>query len=290
MTASVDSVQSKASFLAMDMGLNLDDQLFTYGVRLNPALLMDLQCNPVPLLVNYINNQPEFRLFPCYYFPVLTPYINHIINKEIDAVHTEFVSTIDTAQNSNIKKTVLLCSSRRCKIAYTPWQVDFRVMKNKPDEKSFNKSFLPAAVLLEGAFTSVFNNRIQPEFERVLRDSLKQEFKSKGTATKMIVIGDADIAMNDYNAQGRPYSLGYFKYSQEFFANKNFMLNCIDYLTDRQDRILTRAKDIKLRLLDAEKVKEQKLRWQLINVVAPILLIILFGIIYTFVRIRRYAV
>ncbi|MFN7591741.1 MAG: Gldg family protein, partial [Bacteroidota bacterium] len=74
MRASADSVKNKASFLALDMGLNLDDQLFTYGVRLNPALIMDLQCNPVPLLVNYINNQPEFRLFPCYYFPILTPY------------------------------------------------------------------------------------------------------------------------------------------------------------------------------------------------------------------------
>lgn len=289
MKASSDSVQNKASFLAMDMGLNLDDQLFTYGVRINPNLLMDLQCNPVPLLVNYINNQPEFRLFPCYYYPVFTPYINHIINKEIDAVESEFVSTIDTV-NNEIKKTVLLCSSRRCKSAFTPWQVDFRILKNKPDEKGFNKSFLPVAVLLEGSFTSVFNNRLQPEFERILHDSLKQTFVNKSVPTRMIVISDGDMAENDYNAQGRPYTLGYFKYTQEFFANKNFLLNCIDYLTQRQDRILTRAKDIKLRLLDGEKVKAQKLRWQLINIAVPLLVIILFGIIYTFIRIRRYGV
>lgn len=289
MKASSDSVQNKASFLAMDMGLNLDDQLFTYGVRINPNLLMDLQCNPVPLLVNYINNQPEFRLFPCYYYPVFTPYIDHIINKEIDAVESEFVSTIDTV-NNEIKKTVLLCSSRRCKSAFTPWQVDFRILKNKPDEKGFNKSFLPVAVLLEGSFTSVFNNRLQPEFERILRDSLKQTFVNKSVPTRMIVISDGDIAENEYNAQGRPYTLGYFKYTQEFFANKNFLLNCIDYLTQRQDRILTRAKDIKLRLLDGEKVKAQKLRWQLINIAVPLLVIILFGIIYTFIRIRRYGV
>ncbi len=290
MKASTDSVQNKSSFLALDMGLNLDDQLFTYGVRVNPALLMDLQCNPVPLLVNYINNQPEFRLFPCYYFPILTPYNSHIINKEIDAVYTEFTSPIDTALNTDIKKTVLLCSSRRCKIAYTPWQIDFRLLKNKPDEATFNKSFLPVAVLLEGSFTSVFNNRVQPEFEQILRDSLKQTFLPKGSNTKIIVIGDANLAMNEFNAQGRPFSLGYFKYTQEFFANKNFLLNCIDYLTGRQDRILTRAKDVKLRLLDTEKVKAQKFRWQLINIAAPIALIILFGIIYTFVRLRRFAV
>jgi gliding-associated putative ABC transporter substrate-binding component GldG len=290
MRAGSDSVLNKASFLALDMGLNLDDQLFTYGVRLNPNLLMDLQCNPVPLLVNYINNQPEFRLFPCYYYPVFTPYLNHIINKEIDAVQSEFVSTLDTATNPEIKKTVLLCTSRRAKTAYSPWQVDFRILKHKPDESGFNKSFLPVAVLLEGSFTSVFKNRLQPDFERILRDSLKQNFLTKSVNTRMIVISDGDIALNEYNTQGRPYTLGYFKYTQDFFSNKNFLLNCIDYLTNRQDRILTRAKDIKLRLLDVEKVKAQKLRWQLINVAVPVLLIILFGIGYAFVRIRRYGV
>lgn len=289
MRASADSVKNKASFLALDMGLNLDDQLFTYGVRLNPALIMDLQCNPVPLLINYINNQPEFRLFPCYYFPILTPYNKHIINKEIDAVNTSFCSPIDTA-NNRIKKTVLLASSRKTKTAFTPWQVDFRILKNQPDEKSFSKGFLPAAVLLEGQFASVFNNRLQPEFESLLRDSLKQEFRNRSKETKMIIVGDADIALNDFNAQGRPFSLGYFRYTQEFFANKNFLLNGIDYLNDRNDRILTRAKDIKLRLLDTEKVKAQKLTWQLMNIIAPIALIILFGLIYTFIRLRRFAV
>jgi hypothetical protein len=106
----------------------------------------------------------------------------------------------------------------------------------------------------------------------------------------MIIVGDADMALNDFNAQGRPFSLGYFRYTQEFFANKNFLLNCIDYLNDRNDRILTRAKDIKLRLLDTEKVKAQKLTWQLMNIIAPIALIILFGLIYTFIRLRRFAV
>lgn len=289
--ADMDSLQVKPTFLAIDYPLNLEDQLFTYGVRLNPALLMDLQCNPVPLLVNYIDNKPEFRLFPCYYFPVLTPPQNntHPITREIDAVAATFMSTLDTAQVPGIRKTALLTSSRLSRVAFTPWQVDFRTMKEQPNRELFNKKFLTAAVLLEGNFTSVFKNRLAPEFQQMLSDSLKMPYREQSVGAKQIVIADGDLVANEFSSQGRPQSLGYYKYTGEHFANKNFLLNCIDYLTGQEPRIATRAKDVKLRLLDVEKVKAEKTKWQLVNVALPVLLVIIFGVIYAFIRLRRYA-
>ena len=289
--ADMDSLEVKSSFMALDYGLELDDQLFTYGVRLNPTLLMDLQCNPVPLLVNYHDNQPEFRLFPCYYFPVLTPSATnpHPITKEIDAVAGTFMATLDTAVVPGVRKTILLSSSRYSRQAYTPWQVDFRTMKSAPERSGFNKSNFPVAVLLEGSFASAFKNRMPENMLRVLRDSLKTPFVEQSKPTRQIVVSDGDIIANDFSAKGQPYSLGYFKFTGENFANKNFLLNCIDYLTGQNQRIVTRSKDVKLRLLDTEKVKAEKTKWQLINVALPVLLVILFGIGYAFVRLRRYA-
>ena len=289
--ADMDSLQVKPAFLAIDYALNLEDQLFAYGVRLNPALLMDLQCNPVPLLVNYINNQPEFRLFPCYYFPVLTPPQNntHPITQEIDAVYGSFMTTLDTAQLPGIRKTVLLTSSRLSRQAFTPWQVDFRTMKEEPNRALFNKRFLPTAVLLEGNFNSVFKNRLAAEFQQLLSDSLQMPYRDQSAGSRQIVVADGDIAANEFSSQGRPHTLGFYKYTGEHFANKNFLLNAVDYLTGHEARIATRGKDVKLRMLDADKVKAEKTKWQLINVVLPVVLVIVFGVVYAFVRLRRFA-
>lgn len=288
LNADLDSMTHKPSMLAIDVPLNLEDQLFTYGVRINPALLLDLQCNPVPLLVNNPGGtQPEFRLFPCYYFPIIVPDGNSIITKNIDAVSTIFPSVIDTVNVSGVKKTILLHSSKYSKLAFAPWQIDFRELKNKPQQETFNKQNQPVAVLLEGNFSSVFKNRLAQETIDVMNDSLRQPFLDHSVTTKMIVIADGDIIKNDFS-KGRPVSLGYYKYTGEYFNNKNFLLNCIDYLSGHQNRIETRSKTVQLRLLDIQRVKKEKLQWQLINLLLPIGIIIFFGLIFTFVRVRKY--
>lgn len=289
LNADLDTVIKRRSFMTVDYPLNLEDQLFRYGVRVNPGLVLDLQCNPVPLLVSYEGAKPRFNLFPCYYFPVFTPEGNHPILKGISAVSSVFTSSIDTLALKGVRKTVLLTSSDKSRLVFTPWLVDFKELKSRPDESLYNKKNLVTAVLLEGNFPSVFTNRIAPEMMQTLNDSLKMPFRERSTDTKMIVIADGDIAANAINAQGQPMALGFYRFTGEYFSNKNFLLNCIDYLTGFTQHLDTRSKTVQLRLLDAPKVSAEKTKWQLINTLLPIGLLITFGLIFNFIRNRRFA-
>ncbi|MEP7128738.1 MAG: gliding motility-associated ABC transporter substrate-binding protein GldG, partial [Chitinophagales bacterium] len=213
LNAELDTVITRRSFLTVDYPLNLEDQLFRYGIRVNPALVLDLQCSPVPLLVSYEGTKPKFNLFPCYYFPVFTPGSTHPIDKGITAVSSSFSSSLDTLALKGVRKTVLLSSSDHSKLVFTPWMVDFKELKSRPDESQYNKKKLISAVLLEGTFPSVFANRIAPEMLKTLNDSLKMPFREKSVESKMIVIADGDIAKNELNAQGQPLTLGYYHFT-----------------------------------------------------------------------------
>lgn len=286
--AELDTVVAKRSLLTIDYPLNLEDQLFRYGVRVNPGLILDLQCNPVPLLVSYEGTKPKFNLYPCYYFPVFTPGGNHAITQNIAAVTSQFTGSLDTLAVKGVTKTVLLASSDFSRIVFNPWLVDFKELKTRPDESLYNKKKLIAAVILEGTFPSVFTNRIPAEMMQTLTDSLKMPFQSNSSATAMIVIADGDIARNDINSQGQPQPLGYYRFTGEYFSNKDFLLNSIDYLTGYIQHIDTRSKTVKLRLLDTTKVKAERIYWQLLNTVLPICLLVAFGLIFNFIRIRKF--
>lgn len=287
--AELDTVVARRSFLTTDYPLHLEDQLFRYGVRVNPGLVLDLQCNPVPLLVSYENSKPKFNLFPCYYFPVFTPSGNHPVTKNITAVTAQFSSTLDTLAVKSVKKTILLTSGEYSRMVFTPWLVDFKELRSRPDESLYNKKHLTTAVLLEGTFPSVFTNRVPPEMMQILSDSLKMPFRDKSLNTAMIVIADGDIARNDVNSQGMPQPLGYYRFTGEYFGNKDLLLNCIDYLAGFEQHLETRSKTVKLRLLDNTKVKAEKTNWQLINTILPLAMLLAFGLIYNFIRIRRFA-
>ena len=289
LNAELDTIVARRSFLTADYPLNLEDQLFRYGVRVNPGLVLDLQCNPVPLLVSYEGTKPKFNLFPCYYFPVFTPGGDHPIVQNITAVASQFSSSLDTLAVKGVTKTILLSSSDHSRFIFTPWLVDFKELKTRPNELLYNKKKLTAAVLLEGSFPSVFTNRIPADMLQILNDSLKMPFREKSVATKMIVIADGDIAKNEVNAQGQPLTLGYYRFTGEYFGNKDFLLNSIDYLTGFTKHLETRSKTVKLRLLNNEKVKAERLKWQLINTLVPIGLLISFGLLFNFIRNRKFA-
>lgn len=289
LNAELDTVVKRRSFMTTDYPLNLEDQLFRYGIRINPGLLLDLQCNPVPLLVSYEGTQPKFNLFPCYYFPVFTPEGNHPINKGINAVSSMFTASIDTLALKEVSKTVLLTSGDHSRFVFTPWLVDFKELKARPDGQLYNKKKVMTAVLLEGSFPSIFANRIAPEMLQTLSDSLKMPFREKSAETKMIVIADGDIARNEVNAQGQPLPLGFYRFTGEYFGNRDFLLNCMDYLTGYTQHLDTRSKKVQLRLLNAEKVKAEKTRWQLINTLLPIGLLLAFALLFNLIRHRQYA-
>ncbi|HYV94163.1 MAG TPA: gliding motility-associated ABC transporter substrate-binding protein GldG [Chitinophagales bacterium] len=291
LNAEFDSLARRGSMLTYDYPLNLDDQLFRYGVRINPDLIMDLQCSPIPVPAKTYGGKQQYQYIPFTYFPILSPNAaaNNPIGGNVDAVQAKFVNSIDTLALKTLKKTVLLKSSGKSRIVFTPWLIDLRELQNEPNISEFNKKNQIAAVLLEGTFPSVFQNRVTKEMETLLRDSLKQPFNAESVTTKMIVISDGDIIRNGVNQQGIPFSLGYYPITGDYFGNKNFLLNCVDYLAGYSQHITTRSKTIGLRLLDEPKIKESKLKWQLINIFAPLGALLIFGFIFNFIRIRKFA-
>jgi ABC-2 type transport system permease protein len=287
--ASMDSLHNSEQFLAMDLGLNLDDMLFKYGTRVNTDLIEDIQCNPIPVTVGMTDDRPKIELRNWIYYPVLVPTSKHPIVNNMYAVMSMFAGSIDTIGNNNIKKTVLLASSKYSRTTSTPVRVNLNMLKYPPKPELFNKPFRPVAVLLEGKFSSIFTNRLHPSFLHILEDSLKQPFKGEcDSNTSMIVISDGDIAYNDVSATSGPLKMGYWKFTNERFSNRDFLLNCVEYLTDRSGLLAARSKDVKLRLLDAGRIKNEKNNWQLLNICIPIALILVFASCYLFFRKRKY--
>ena len=282
----MDSFRLKGYTLALSNPINLDDMLFRYGVRLNTDLIQDLQCAAIPVNIGFSKGQPNFKLFPWIFYPLIMPNSQHPIVKNLDLIKTEFVSSIDTLSTSGIKKTILLTSSKNTRVTPVPFRVSLAITQFKLKESAFNQGFKPIAVLLEGTFKSLYANRIPTV---IMEDSTIQ-FKEVSVPNKMIVISDGDMIKNDFNrATGMIYPLGYDKYTNQTFANKQFLLNCMNYLLDDEGLLQLRSREVKLRLLDMKKVSLQKTKWQVYNVLLPPLIILLFSLIQYYLRKRKYA-
>jgi gliding-associated putative ABC transporter substrate-binding component GldG len=254
---------------------------------------MDLQSDFLPFKVGGTdeNNQNEFVHWN--YYPLFASAGNHAINKNLGLVLGRFVNSVDTIEVERVKKTVLLQSSPNSRTISTPALISPNEVRNTPEDALFKKQNVPAAILLEGKFSSFFKGRIS----KAQRDSLSAYggFKQENDQdTKMIVVGDGDIVLNDFsfkNNQPLPMGVNLYTLGSPYeyeFANRNFLLNCLEYLTVKSNIIEARNKEVVLRLLDTRKVAEQKTTWQLISIALPILLIILFGIIYQQVRKHKY--
>jgi ABC-2 type transport system permease protein len=288
--ASMDSIQPPAQqFLATDYGLNLDDQLFKYGVRVNPNLVEDMQCMQIPVTTGVVNNNPQIELRPWIYFPVFVPTSTHPIVNNMGEICGRFVNSIDTVANPEVRKTILLESSKYTRLASSPAEVSLAMVAYAGKSELFRQRAQPVAVLLEGKFNSVFQNRLAPSFLQILKDSLKREFKPVADSnTSMIVIADGDMLENDFTPSMGPMELGYWRFTKELFSNKAFILNCLEYLTDNSGILEARSKDTRLRLLDGGRVKNEKTKWQALNIGLPIVLVLIFASCYLFFRKRRY--
>ena len=280
--ATMDSLQKANSFIALKNDLNLDDQLFKYGVRINPNLIEDLRSTQIPIVTGYSNNMPQQSYFPWPYYPLLFSEINHPISKGLDAIKCDFASSIDTIQNT-IKKTILLTSSKQSRINPTPAKISLGILQNPPPIESFNKSQLPIAVLLEGEFESVFKNRILPKEQSI-------DFKEKSKPTQMIVVADGDVARNSVSNNGDIYPLGYDRFiNYTYPGNKKFVMNAIHYLCDDVGLTQLKSKEIKLRLLDKEKIASNMFLIQFINIVFPLLLLLIATLLFLNFKKRKYA-
>ncbi len=287
--ASMDSLQINTETIGMDLGLGLTDMFFKYGFRVNSDLVMDLNALPIPVKVGDVGGQPQFDFFPWYYFPILTPISDDPIVKNLNAIKTEFISSIDFVESAtDIEKAVLLTSSRYSRTINTPAYVTLSIVGQQPDERLYRKEFIPVAAKIEGRFESLYNNRIPPE----IVENPDIDFKATSKETKMIVISDGDIIRNQMqlsNGNYLPLPLGYDKYTRQQFGNKELILNAMNYLTDDSGLISIRSRELQLRMLDRTKVERDRVFWQVINTLLPVVLVIIFGIILGIIRKRKYA-
>ncbi len=288
--AELDSLmRSQADFVAFDRNLNLDDILFRYGVRINGNLLQDLNCSKIPLVTGYnADGSPRMQRFPWPYYPFLSSPNNNIVSKNLDRVLSIFPSAIDTIKAPGITKTILLASDTSSRLISSPTIVSLnKIMDdiNTQNFNSYNEHYIPVAVLLEGKFNSLYANRLTQNIKDSVSKALNKPFAATNTtATQQIVMSDADIVTNEISETTGPLPMGELPYENYRFANREFFLNCVDYLTSTSGIFESRNKDFTLRLLDKKKVADQKINWQLINIVIPIALIILFGLIYQWKR------
>ncbi|WP_339921313.1 gliding motility-associated ABC transporter substrate-binding protein GldG [uncultured Flavobacterium sp.] len=266
--------------LAFPRDLNLNDMFFKYGFRINPDIVKDEQGSPIKLATGEQGSATQFQEFNWKFAPLVYPESAHPIVKNLGGIKFDFANPIDTLKNG-IKKTVLLQSSRYSKKIGAPVEVNLDIVAEETSPNHYIKTGnIPLAVLLEGSFHSMFENRVLP-FEQAT-------FEAAGKKNKMIVISDGDIIKNQLDKNYQPVELGYDQRSGNLYDNKDFLLNCVNYLLDDTGLINIRSKDLDLPLLDKEKVFENYTKTQVITIGLPLLILVLFGALFTYLRKRKY--
>jgi len=289
--AELDSLKrNQAEYTAFDRGLDLDDLLFKYGVRINGDLLQDLNCSKIPIVIGRNGDgSPKMQRVPWPYYPFLSAHSNNPISKNLERVLPLFPSSIDTVKAIGIEKIILLSSDTNSRRLASPAIVSVNSVKSEEDMRSFQSSYVPVAVLLEGKFNSFFNNRISGVLaDSILRSTGKPFLNKAINSTKQIVIADADIFTNDLSQTTGPVPMGMLLQENYRFANREFLLNSVDYLVSTNNLFESRNKDFILRLLDKKKLAEKRVQWQIINIGLPILLVVILGSIFQWVRKRKF--
>jgi gliding-associated putative ABC transporter substrate-binding component GldG len=281
-SAEMDSLYNPSgATLAYPRDLNLNDMFFKYGVRINPDLIKDEQGSPIKLASGDPGSATQYQEFNWKFAPLVQPKSSHPIVKNLGGIKFDITNSIDTLKNG-IKKTILLQSSQYSKKIGTPTEVNLNIVTEETSPADYpNKGNIPLSVLLEGSFHSMFENRVLP-FEQ-------KAFETKGKENKMIVISDGDLVKNQLDKNGQPVELGYDQRSGNLYDNKDFLINCVNYLLDDNGLINIRSKDLDLPLLDKEKVYQNYSRTQILTIGLPILILLLFGVLFTFLRKRKYS-
>ncbi|MFV8369951.1 gliding motility-associated ABC transporter substrate-binding protein GldG [Flavobacterium sp. LB2R40] len=281
-SAEMDSLyNASGSTLAYPRDLNLNDMLFKYGIRINPDVVKDEQGSPIKLATGEQGSATQFQEFNWKFAPQVYPNSLHPIVKNLGGIKFDFANPIDTLKNG-IKKTILLQSSPYSKKIGTPTEINLNIVAEETSPNDYlNKGNIPLAVLLEGSFHSMFENRVLPFDQKT--------FQATGKNNKMIVIADGDIIKNQLDKNFQPVELGYDQRSGNLYDNKDFLINCVNYLLDDTGLINIRSKDLDLPLLDKEKVYQNYTRTQILTIGLPILILVLFGVVFTFLRKRKYS-
>ena len=264
----VDSVGLEGSF-AQPLDVNLDDMLFKYGVRINKNIVKDgLNAAIIPMVVGNMGDKPNIQPMPYRYFPLINNFSSSLITKNIDMVYTKFTASIDPVNgNDGLKKTPLLLTSQYTKVLNAPALITYNEARTDTDETEYQGGVKTVAYLIEGTFKSI----LQKSFTN-------SEIKTTSVPTKILVCSDGDIIVNEIDRKtGNPYPMGFDRFSQHQYGNQDFVINTLNYLLDEQGLLTAKSKSVGLRPLDKLKVNNQKTKWQLINIVLPLILLLIFG-------------
>ncbi len=276
--ADIDSLMTTGKMLAFNRDLNLTDQLFRYGVRINYNITKDLYCSTIRLASGNTGKQTQYQDFPWLYYPLIIAHNDNPVTAHIDPVRLKFPSTMDTLRNG-IKKTVLLKSSAFARPVGTPVEVALNEVSQKPTKAYLNDGNQIFGVLLEGEFTSAYADRVQPFSSKLIR--------KKSEYNKMIVISDGDVIANEV-FRGEPTALDKDMMTGLPYGNLDLIMNSAQYLLDDSGILNLRAKKLKIRFLDKEKIYAKKQFWQMINLILPVLILLIFGFIFNYLRKRKY--
>lgn len=286
MNASMDSLEGRDLTMALSMDLNLDDLLFKYGVRINKNLLIDRTCAPIGIMTGPMGNQQQMEYFPWYFKPLIVSDSNHPIVSNLDPIAMEFVSSIDTLPRKGVRKNILLTTSPYTRIFRSPVRVSLNIVRIDPDFGNNRSPEQPVAVMLNGTFESAFKNRLSP----LMTDNAEIGFIEESKPTSMLVVADGDVVRNQVNrARGQIYPLGFDRYAgRKLYGNREFMVNAVNYMLGDASLISIRSRNVTLRQLDMERLLSEKLQWQILNIVLPVLLIFVLGFVQYFIRRKKY--
>ena len=285
--ATMDSLQSQESTIGIDQDLNLDDMLFKYGVRLNRDLLLDLTCAALPIRTGQVAGQAQLEFFRWYYFPLLQAASEHPMVRNMNAIKADFVSSMDATTLANgIEQIPLLKTSDYTKVSGAPVFITLAMLRQSPDKRMFASKGRNVAYLLKGSFPSLYANRIPQE----IAEDNGMQFMEESKPTAMIVVSDGDLIRNQIDIKTRkPLPLGFDQYTQNTYANKEFIENAIGYLVEGEGMIDIRSRELKVRLLDAAKIDQERTKWQVINTLVPIALIVVLGFVMALIRKKKYS-
>ena len=278
----MDSLQGGAPYaIALPKDLAIEDMLFKYGARVNGNLVMDMQADKIPVITGFQGDIPQQSLFPWFYNPLIITKETHSISKNLDAIRSSFASTIDTIKSSGVKKSIVLTSSPYSKVVLTPHRVSLGILEHEPQLEQYQAGPQNIGVLLEGTFKSCFENRLISNDTPIL---------TKSKPTSMLIVSDGDIIKNHVSKSGNPHLLGHNPFSKENFqGNSNFIINALHYMLGKKELIEIRSNNFKIRLLNREKIYNNRLYWQTINIGLPIVLLLLIALVWDFRRKRKYA-
>ncbi len=285
--ATMDSLQSQESTIGLEQDLNLDDMLFKYGVRLNRDLLLDLTCASLPIRTGQVAGQAQLEFFRWYYFPLLQAASEHPMVRNMNAIKADFVSSmVATTSANDIEQVPLLKTSDYTKVSGTPVFITLAMLRQAPDKRMFASKGKNVAYLLKGSFPSLYANRIPQE----IAEDNGTNFMEESVPTAMIVVADGDIIRNQIDIKTRkPLPLGFDQYTQNTYANKEFIENAIGYLVEGEGMIDIRSRELKVRLLDDTKINRERTKWQVVNTLLPIAVIIALGFVMAFIRKKKYS-